>query len=66
VTDAGVAALLAAATARGAAYNVRVNVAALDDKSKGESLAHRATQLARKASDIAEHTSSIVEKALAG
>src|ERR1700730_10440333 len=54
VTDAGVAALLAAAAARGAAYNVRVNVQALEDKSKGQSLAREAEQLVKKASEFAE------------
>jgi len=64
VTDAGVAALLAAASARGAAYNVRVNVQALDDKSKGESLSREASRLADKAAEIADRTGSIVERAL--
>jgi glutamate formiminotransferase/formiminotetrahydrofolate cyclodeaminase len=64
VTDAGVAALLAAASAKGAAYNVRVNVQALDDRSKGEALAREAVELARRASEIADRTTSIVERAL--
>jgi len=51
VTDAGVAALLAQAACKGAAYNVRVNVQALDDKSKGETLAREAERLVKKAGD---------------
>jgi formiminotetrahydrofolate cyclodeaminase len=66
VTDAGVAALLAAAAARGAAYNVRVNVQALEDKSKGQSLAREAEQLVKSASEFAERATSIVERALSG
>lgn len=66
VTDAGVAALLAQAAARGAAYNVRVNVQALDDKSKGQKLARDAEQLVKKAGELAERTTSIVERALSG
>jgi glutamate formiminotransferase/formiminotetrahydrofolate cyclodeaminase len=66
LTDAGVAALLAAASAKGAAYNVRVNVQALEDKSKGESLAREAGQLVKKAAEHAERATSIVERALAG
>jgi glutamate formiminotransferase/formiminotetrahydrofolate cyclodeaminase len=64
VTDAGVAALLAAAAAKGAAYNVRVNVQALEDRSKGQSLARDAEQLAKRAGELADRTSSIVERAL--
>ena len=64
VTDAGVAALLAQAACRGAAYNVRVNVQALDDKSKGESMAREAEQLVKKAGELAERATSAVERAL--
>jgi len=64
VTDAGVAALLAHAAAQGAAYNVRVNVQAMDDKSKGQPLAREADQLVKKASELAARTTAIVEKAL--
>jgi len=64
VTDAGVAALLAQAAAKGAAYNVRVNVQALDDKSRGADLARDADALARKAGDLAERTTALVERAL--
>ncbi len=44
VTDAGVAALLAEAGCRGAAYNVRVNILALEDRSSGEHLIREATE----------------------
>jgi glutamate formiminotransferase / formiminotetrahydrofolate cyclodeaminase len=64
VTDAGVASLLAVAAARGAAYNVRVNVQALEDKSKGQSLAREAEQLVKKASDLGEQATRLVERAL--
>jgi glutamate formiminotransferase / formiminotetrahydrofolate cyclodeaminase len=64
VTDAGVAALLAHAACKGAAYNVRVNVQALDDKSKGESLAREAQKLVKEASELVAKVSEIVERAL--
>jgi glutamate formiminotransferase/formiminotetrahydrofolate cyclodeaminase len=66
ITDAGVAALLAAAAAKGAAYNVRVNVQALEDRSRGQSLARDAEQLAKRAGELADRTTSIVERALSG
>jgi glutamate formiminotransferase/formiminotetrahydrofolate cyclodeaminase len=66
VTDAGVAALLAQAACSGAAYNVRVNVQALDDKSKGEALAREAERLVKRASDSAERATLAVERALSG
>jgi glutamate formiminotransferase/formiminotetrahydrofolate cyclodeaminase len=64
VTDAGVAALLAEAACKGAAYNVRVNVQALDDKSKGGGFAREAERLVEKAGELARKTTSIVERAL--
>ncbi len=66
VTDAGVAALLAQAACRGAAYNVRVNVQALDDKSKGEALAREAERLVKQAGDLTERATLAVERALSG
>ena len=66
LTPAGVAALLAHAAAAGAGYNVRVNVQALDDKSKGEHLAREAAELVKKASEFAERAASIVERSLGG
>jgi glutamate formiminotransferase / formiminotetrahydrofolate cyclodeaminase len=63
VSDAAVAALLAQAACRSAAYNVRVNVQALDDKSKGAGLAREAEQLVKKAGELAERAASAVERA---
>ncbi len=64
VTDAGVAALLAEAGCRGAAYNVRVNVQALDDKSKGARLERDAGALVAQAGELARKTTAVVERAL--
>jgi glutamate formiminotransferase/formiminotetrahydrofolate cyclodeaminase len=66
VTDAGVAALLAQAACRGAAYNVRVNVQALDDKSKGEALAREVERLVKKSGELADRATAAVERALSG
>ncbi len=64
VTDTGVAALLAEAGCRGAAYNVRVNVQALDDKSKGAGLERDAAALVAQAGELAKKTTAVVERAL--
>jgi glutamate formiminotransferase/formiminotetrahydrofolate cyclodeaminase len=45
VSDAGVAALLAEAACRGAAYNVQINAASLADRPKGEELADEVNAL---------------------
>jgi formiminotetrahydrofolate cyclodeaminase len=45
---------------------VRVNVQALEDKSRGQSLAREAEQLVKKAGEHAERATSIVERALSG
>jgi glutamate formiminotransferase/formiminotetrahydrofolate cyclodeaminase len=65
VSDAGVAALLADAACRGAAYNVRINVAALPDRSVGASLAAEALRLATETSKRAARVVELVEKEIA-
>src|SRR5689334_15045356 len=64
VSDAGVAALLAEAACRGAAYNVRINVAALDDKSRGAGLVEEASQLLAQTRKNVEQATAAVEKAI--
>jgi glutamate formiminotransferase/formiminotetrahydrofolate cyclodeaminase len=64
VTDAGVAALLAEAACKGADYNVRVNVSALDDPATGASLARESKQLVKKSTELAEKVAARVEGAL--
>jgi glutamate formiminotransferase/formiminotetrahydrofolate cyclodeaminase len=64
VTDAGVAALLAEAACKGADYNVRVNVSALDDPAKGARLASESRQLVKTVADLAAKVAAKVESSL--
>ena len=64
ITDAGVAALLADAGCKAAAYNVRINVASLDDRARGEHLVKEALELVARAESRAKGVTELVEKAL--
>ncbi|MBI4542386.1 MAG: glutamate formimidoyltransferase [Gemmatimonadetes bacterium] len=66
VSDAGVAALLAGAAARGAAYNVAINVAAMPDGAAAADLVAEARRLADEARRDAERAAGLVEAAIAG
>jgi formiminotetrahydrofolate cyclodeaminase len=56
--------LLADAACRGAAYNVRINVAALDDKSLGEALVAEAKELVARTGRFAAQATAAVEAAI--
>ena len=64
ITDAGVAALLADAGCRGASYNVRINIASLDDPASGEALVREAMELVERTEARTLATRQLVEKAL--
>jgi glutamate formiminotransferase/formiminotetrahydrofolate cyclodeaminase len=63
-SDAGVAALLAEASAKGAAYNVRINVAAMSDRSVGAPLVEEAARLVQTASEATRRATEAVERQL--
>jgi glutamate formiminotransferase/formiminotetrahydrofolate cyclodeaminase len=64
ITDAGVAALLAQAGCRAAAWNVRINVVSLEDRSRGEKLVSEALELTHRTEHIAGEVIQAVEHAL--
>jgi glutamate formiminotransferase/formiminotetrahydrofolate cyclodeaminase len=64
ITDAGVAALLADAGCKGAAYNVRINVSSLDDRAAGEHLVREVMELVQRVEARTRATSQLVEGAI--
>ena len=64
VSDAGGAALMAEAACRGAVYNVRINVAALEDKSKGAPLVEECGRLLKQATERAQAVTASVERSI--
>jgi glutamate formiminotransferase/formiminotetrahydrofolate cyclodeaminase len=65
VSDAGVAALLAEAACKGAAYNVRINVSSMSDPQAGKALADEAVALGHECASAAIDAQSAVERAIA-
>jgi glutamate formiminotransferase/formiminotetrahydrofolate cyclodeaminase len=66
VSEAGVAALLAEAACCAAAYSVRINVAALADRSLGTPQVAEAADLVRRASEMAATALDQLERAIEG
>ena len=60
-SDAGVAALLAEAACRGAAFNVRINVSAMPNKAAGAAFATEVERLVASAGEYAKRAAAAVE-----
>ena len=56
--------MLAEAAAKGAAYNVRINVVAMPNKAAGAAMAEEANRLVAAASDAAKRATAAVEAQL--
>jgi glutamate formiminotransferase / formiminotetrahydrofolate cyclodeaminase len=65
-SDAGVAALLADAGCRGAALNVRINVASLEEKEGGKPLLTEIDQLVAQTARLKDETMAAVDKTIGG
>ena len=64
VSDAGVAALMASAGCQGAVYNVRINVAGMDDPKRGADLVAESKRVLARTKTAAEQALAAVEKAI--
>ncbi|MGH7696934.1 MAG: cyclodeaminase/cyclohydrolase family protein, partial [Gemmatimonadaceae bacterium] len=65
LSDAGVAALLAEAGCKGAAFNVAINVAAMENRSLGAPMSADAQALVERVSALARDVESLVQRATA-
>lgn len=59
ISDAGVAALMALASVKSAAYNVYINTASLTDKEQAKSLEEKTERLVKESEEIAEKIEKI-------
>jgi glutamate formiminotransferase/formiminotetrahydrofolate cyclodeaminase len=64
VSDGGVGALLAEAACKSAVYNVRINVTALSDRSRGAGLLEEAKQVLARVSAAARKVEAIIDRQL--
>jgi glutamate formiminotransferase/formiminotetrahydrofolate cyclodeaminase len=65
LSDAGVAVLLAEAACKGAAFNVAINVAAMESRAQGAALSADAQSLVERVSGVARSVESLVQRATA-
>ncbi len=65
LSDAGVAALLAEAACKGAAFNVAINVAAMENRSLGAPMSVDAQALVERVSALTRDVESLVQRATA-